>query len=163
MPNPSVVVREYNSQTGAFVGNVTALNFGNVPVGSHSAVKVIDLAFLNVSSVSNLRIALLSTGNLIATDSPSPLVDCNPVTHAAPDGYFGIESSPSFFVNPGCIWHFRDVYDSTPAPGEQTNAVSVGMRDEGNVISDYVYLDVHLKNSDLGAQGGGYRIFFDFT
>jgi len=152
----NIIAREYNATTGAFIGNLTSLSFGNTPVGTHSPVKVIDLAFTGVSMVSNVKIAILSTGLTIA-DVPSNTINSDGTTAS---GYFGIAHSSNFISNNVISTHFRKVYNSKSIP---TNEVSIGTRDSASVISQYIYLDIQLSNANLGAQGGSYRIFFDYV
>ena len=155
MSIPSIVVREYNPSNGAFIGNVSALTFGNVPVGTHSPVKVIDLAFVGVALVSNLRLALLGAGGIKVTDSPGSAGSDGSTS----GGYFGVESSPSFIAKQTCTRHFRNSYEEEANP---TNAVAIGLRD-ANTVSNYIYLDVQLGDSNIGDLGGGYRVLFDYV
>jgi len=51
----SLITREYNITNGDFVGNISSLSFGRVTSGTHSSVKVIDLAFIGISKVSGVN------------------------------------------------------------------------------------------------------------
>jgi hypothetical protein len=157
---PSIVTREYNPTNGAFIGNVSSLSFGSVPVGTHSPVKVIDLAFVGVASVSNIRLGLLNSGQLKVTDAPC---DAPNSDGSCSNGYFGIMHTNSFdqsVAQGGCLTHFRDAYASGVTPD---NSVSIGLRDTDGKISQYIYLDIQLGDSDVGFGGGTYRVFFDYA
>ena len=45
---PSITVREYHPESGALLSNITTLKFSRVSSGTHTRVKVIDVAFDNV-------------------------------------------------------------------------------------------------------------------
>ena len=158
MSTPSIVAREYNPTNGAFIDNLTTLSFGNVAVGTHSSVKVIDLAFINVATVSNVRFGLLSAGTLTVTDVPSEIINSD---GSVSNGYFGVAHSNNFdpiLAGASLTTHFRDIYNPDGTPD---NAVAIGLRDIAGQISQYIYLDLQLENSNIGANGGSYRVFFD--
>lgn len=155
---PSVTIREYNPTTGALIGNITSLSFGRIVAGSTSPVKVIDFAFTGVSSVSNVKVGLLSAGGLSVNPAPEGVTSDG----SSSNGKFGIEHSSSFDLvraKGPLTRHFAGI--NTSGTAADPNNVTVGARDE--TTSQFTYLDVELGSNDLGNGGGTYKVFFDFV
>ena len=88
----SITIREYNSESGTLLGNVSVLNWGKIVAGTSSRVKVIDIAFSEVTAVGNIKLALISATGLTVNPNPE---DINP-DGSASNGYFGVESTSDF-------------------------------------------------------------------
>ena len=89
---PTVTVREYHPESGALLGNASSLNFGRVQSGTHSRVKVLDLAFGDVSNVGNIKLAIVSNGGITVNADPQD-ADAKGTTA---NGHFGIIDSSDF-------------------------------------------------------------------
>jgi hypothetical protein len=154
---PSVTIREYNPTTGALIGNISALSFGRVPVGTTSPIKVIDFAFTGVSSVQNVKLGIASSGTLTVNNEPVGVTSDG----SSSNGLFGIEHSSSFnqtIAEGPLTRHFQGV-NSTNLAGDSNN-VEIGRRNA--TTSQFVYLDIELGVGNIGSDGGTYRVFFDF-
>lgn len=154
----SVTIREYNSSTGALVGNVSNLSFGRLVAGSHSPVRVVDFVFTGVSEVSNVKLGLLASGGIIVNPSPEDLSSDG----SSSNGRFGIEHSLSLDLTKAqgpMARHFAGTNSSESASDQ--NNVFVGTRD--SVTSQFVYLDIEPATANLGAGAGTYKVFFDFV
>ena len=151
----AITTRQYNPINGALIGNISSLSFGNIPVGATSGVRLIDFAFSGVSSVSNVKIGLMSGGNVEINPSPQGVGGDG----SAANGNFGIEHSETF-VGKTSLSRFFAGENSTNLSSDANN-VAVGTRD--SATSQFIWLNVTLGSSNLGDDAGTYRIFFDFT
>ena len=155
---PSLTVREYNSDSGALLGNISVLSFGRVTAGTHSRVKVIDIAFTDVSEVGNIKLGLLSSGGLIVNASPLNVE----TDGSASNGHFGIEDTSTFDSTKASAplsRHFSGV--NTDATAGNAKNVSISNRSE--TISNYIYLDIEIGSSSISAGNGSYKVFFDYS
>ena len=155
---PSLTVREYNAESGALLGNVSTLNFGKITAGTTSRVKVIDVAFSEVSAVGNIKIGLISTGNLTVNIDPQDIA----ADGSAGNGQFGVESSSEFDsakASASLSRHFAGINTSVTAA--DVNNVSIGNRSSS--LSDYIYLDIEIGSQNVNAGNGAYKIFFDYS
>jgi hypothetical protein len=155
---PKITVREYNPESGALVSNVSTLNFGRITAGTHSRVKVVDLAFTEVTEVGNIKIGLISSGGLIINVNPSDIG----ADGSSSSGRFGVESSSTFDATKGSSplsRHFAGINSDVTAGS--TSNVSVGNRT--STLSDYIYLDIEIGASDLDEGNGAYKVFFDYS
>jgi len=155
---PTITVREYHPESGALLGNISALDFGSVTAGTHSRVKVIDVAFSGASQVGNIKLGIVSNGGITVNSNPQNIS----ADGSAENGYFGIESSADFNASKASTplsRHFAGL-NGTGLAGN-TNNVSVGSRT--TALSNYIYLDVELGASNLNAGNGSYKIFFDYS
>ena len=155
---PSVTIREYNPTTGALIGNVSSLSYGRIVSGSHSSVKVLDFAFTGVSSVSNVKLALLSSGGVTANTAPEGITSDG----SSSNGKFGIEHSSAFDLTKTSgplIRHFSGI-NSTESAAD-THNVEIGTRN--STTSQFIYIDMEVGSSALGSGAGSYRVFFDFV
>ena len=156
---PEIVIREYDSETGALVSNMSALAFGRITKGAHSRVKVIDIAFTNVTSVGNLQLGLIgSAGINVSASDVGVVYDDGSVDN----GSFGVQSSVEFdatIASQPLTRHFQGINDT--AIPDHINNVTVGART--NSLSNYIYLDIQVGSSGTGLRSGAYKIFFDFT
>ena len=155
---PSITTREYNPTTGAFIGNVSSLPFGRIPVGSHSEVKVFDFAFTGVATVSNVKVGLIDSGSVVANASPSGIS----ADRSSSNGKLGIMHSAAFDLSLAAgplTRHFAGT-NPTASPGSNRN-VAIGER--STTVSEFVYMDVELGSNDLGVDAAVYKVFFDFT
>lgn len=158
MSTPFITVREYSPEDGALLNNVSALSFGKITKGTHSRVKVIDLAFSGVTNVGNIKLGLiadagqdvnLSLGTIYSDGSSST-------------GHFGIMSSQDFdasIASQSLTRHFAGVNNDATS----TNDYNVSVDARGNNVSDYIYLDVEVGSSLTGTGNGAYKVFFDFS
>jgi len=154
----SLTVREYNAESGALLGNVSTLSFGRITAGTTSSVKVIDIAFTDVTQVGNIKIGLISSGGLTVNSSPTDITEDG----SSGNGRFGIESSSAFDSSKSSAAlsrHFAGL--NTTVTASNTNNVSVGNRSD--TLSNYIYLDVEVDSTSTGAGNGAYKIFFDYS
>jgi len=155
---PTITVREYNPSSGALLGNISTLNFGRITAGTHSKVKVVDIAFTGTTEVGNIKIGLVSNGGIVVNSNPT---DIHP-DGSASNGHFGLESSDAFDDTKASSPLSRHFAGSNPtASSSSAYNISVGNRTE--TLSDYIYIDIELGDSDLSAGNGAYKIFFDYT
>lgn len=155
---PSLTVREYHPESGALLGNISTLNFGRVTAGMTSKVKVIDIAFTEVTDVGNIKIGLISAGGLIVNSNPTNLA----ADGSASNGHFGIESTTAFDSSKASeplSRHFAGLNGDVTAGN--SNNVSIGNR--SSTLSDYIYIDIEIGDSDIGAGNGAYKVFFDYS
>jgi hypothetical protein len=155
---PSLTVREYNPETGALLGNISTLNFGRVTAGTTSVVKAIDVAFTEVSEVGNIKLGLISSGGLTVNSNPVDIASDG----SASNGHFGIESSAAFDSSKASSplsRHFAGLNGS----GEAADANNVSVGNRSSTLSDYIYLDVEISGTSIGAGNGAYKIFFDYS
>ena len=155
---PNLTIREYNPDSGALLGNVSVLGFGRITAGTTSRVKVIDVAFTEVSVVGNIKIGLTSSGGLTVNSSPT---DINP-DGSSSNGRFGIESSSAFDsakASDNLSRHFAG--SNTDNTASNANNVSVGNRSD--TLSDYIYLDIQISSEDVSGGNGTYKVFFDYS
>lgn len=147
---PSLTVREYNPDSGSLMGNISVLDFGKVTVGSHSRVKVIDIAFEDVNAVGNIKIGIISNGGI--------------TVYNAGVGHFGVQSSNDFnasLASSPLDNHFLGV--NTTGISSDSNNFSIPNRSGSLVLSQYIYLDIEIGSTNLEAGNGAYKIFFDFS
>ena len=145
---PSITIREYHPESGALLGNVSALDFGKVTVGTHSRVKVLDIAFEGTSSVGNVKLGIISSGGISVFSGGV--------------GHFGITSSADFnatLASAPVSSHFLGV--NTTATSTDTNNVSVALR--GTCVTNYIYLDIEIGTTNVRAGNGAYKVFFDYA
>jgi len=148
MAAPTLTIREYHPESGALLGNITTLDFGRVTAGTHSRVKVIDIAFEGATSVGNIKLGIISSGGLTVAASG--------VEH------FGITDSASFnasLASEPVSSHFDGINGTGLA--SDSNNVSVGSR--SSVLSNYIYLDVEVSSTSLETVNGAYKVFFDYS
>jgi len=155
---PSLTVREYHPESGALLGNISTLNFGRVTAGMTSKVKVLDVAFTEVTDVGNIKIGLISAGGLIVNSNPTNLA----ADGSASNGHFGIESTTAFDSSKASeplSRHFAGLNGDVTSGN--SNNVSIGSR--SSTLSDYIYIDIEIGDSDIGAGNGAYKVFFDYS
>lgn len=151
----TITTREYNPFTGAFIGNINWVSFGNISVGSTSQIKVIDFVFTGVTSVSNIKIGLMNSAGVTVNESPTGILSDG----TASNGRFGIEHSSSFEAKTGLVRHFA----GTNTSNLSTDPYNVTIETRDSVTSEYVYLDVEPGSSNTGRASGNWKVFFDFT
>lgn len=155
---PSLSVREYHPESGALLGNISILNFGKISAGTTSKVKVIDVAFSEVTVVGNIKLGIISTGGLTVNSNPTDIA----ADGSAGNGYFGVESSVVFDGDKSASSlgrHFPGV-NSTVTSGDSNN---VSIPNRSDTISAYIYLDIEANTASLNASNGAYKIFFDYS
>jgi hypothetical protein len=155
---PSITVREYHPESGALLGNISTLKFGRVSSGTHTRVKVIDVAFDGVSSVGNVKLGLVSNAGITVNSDPQGVS----VDGSAENGNFGIESSPSFDsakASEPLSRHFAGLNGTATASDD--NNVIVATR--AGAVSNYMYLDIRVGSVLSGAGNGAYKVFFDYS
>lgn len=155
---PNICVREYNPESGALLGNITTLKFGRVSSGTHTRVKVIDVAFNGASSIGNLKIGLVSNAGITVNADPQGVSSDG----SSSNGNFGIEDTSSFNSSKASeplMRHFAG--QNGTAVSSNSNNVSLGMR--SSTISNYLYLDIKVGSTLAGAGNGSYKLFFNYS
>jgi hypothetical protein len=157
MSTPSITISEYHNETGALLNNVSNLSFGKITKGTHSRIKVIKIAFSNITSVGNLKLGLIADAG-ITTNSEDGIV----YEDGSMDiGHFGVVSSSNFdssIAATPLTRHFAGINNDVTAYSEYN--VSIGMNSD--TVSYYIYLDIEV-GSGVGVGNGAYKIFFDYT
>jgi hypothetical protein len=144
---PTTIVREYNPTTGKFVGVVNELEFGHIPVGKYSPVRVVDLTVEGVDSISNVRLQITASDFIGVNDSPTDIT----ADGSAGNGNFGIEHDVDFVPRNTLTRFFAGV--NTP--------VTVGGR--SSRVSQYVYLNVRMNSNKVGTGTVSYQWIFDVS
>lgn len=155
---PSITVREFHPESGALLSNITTLKFGRVSSGTHTRVKVIDVAFDDVTSVGNVKIGLVSNAGITVNADPQGIGSDG----SSSTGNFGIENTASFDAAKSTetlVRHFAGLNGTAIA--SNTNNVSIGTRSAS--VSNYIYLDIKVASSLSGSGNGAYKIFFDYS
>jgi hypothetical protein len=155
---PSLSIRQYRADSGALLSNISTLSYGKILAGSTSSVVVIDLAFTEVTNVGNVRLGLISSGGLTVNSGPIDIA----ADGSSANGHFGIESSSTFDSTKSASplsRHFAGL--NTTGTAANSNNVSIGNRTQ--TISDYIYLDIEMSSTMVGAGNGSYKIFFDYN
>lgn len=145
---PSLTVREYHPETGTLLNNISVLDFGKVTAGSHSRVKVIDIAFQEITQVSNIKIGIIASGGITVNN--------------AGIGHFGITSSQDFNASltaSPLSSHFLGA--NTTGTSADLNNISIGNRN--GTLSNYIYLDIELGTTNVTGGNGAYKLFFDYA
>jgi len=140
-------VREYNPTTGRLVGNVSAINFGNVNIGEFSPVKVLDLVVQNASLISNVSIEIRNSTSVPVNASPVGIA----ADGSSSNGNFGVETSDSF-VSRNTLSRFF---------AGEGQPVSVGTRN--NNTSKFIYLNAKMAVSSPKSGTVTYRFYFDVS
>jgi len=154
----NISIREYHPDSGALLGNVSVLSFGKITAGTKSSVKVIDIAFTDVTNVGNIKLGLISSGGLTVNASPTDIA----ADGSASNGHFGIEYTSVFDSSKASgplARHFAGL-NSTITAGDSNN---VSIPNRTVTLSDYIYIDVEVDASTTGAGNGSYKIFFDYS
>ncbi len=141
----TAITREYNSSTGKVIGNISELQFGHVPIGKTSAVKVLDLFVDGVASISNVQLQVTSSDNVPVNDSPSGIGSDG----SAENGNVGIEHDADFMPRRSLSKFFA---------GEDA-PVTVGSRSDR--VSEYVYLNLKMNATNTGDGRICYQWIFD--
>ena len=155
---PSLTIREYNPDSGALLGNVSVLSFGRITAGTKSAVKVIDVAFTEATDVGNIKLGLISSGGLTVNTNPTDIS----ADGSASNGHFGVEYSSTFDSSKAAgplARHFAGLNASVTS-GDSNN---VSIPNRSSTLSDYIYIDIEVDASSVGAGNGAYKIFFDYS
>ena len=155
---PVITLREYDAESGALLGNISTLNFGRITAGTTSAVKVIDIAFADVTSVSNVKLGLISSGGLTVNSNPTDIT----TDGSASNGQFGIESSSTFDSSKASngLTRFFAGLNGTALAGNSNN-VTVGNRSD--TLSNYIYISIKVSASNSDSGNGAYKVFFDYS
>jgi len=153
---PSITIREYHPESGALLSNITTMKFGKVSSGTHTRVKVINIAFDDVSSVGNVKIGLVANAGITVNADPQGIG----VDGSASNGNFGIEDTASFDsakASEPLTRHFAGLNGTSTS--SNSNNVSIGMR--SSTVSNYIYLDIKVGSTLSGSGNGAYKVFFD--
>lgn len=154
----NMTIREYHPETGALLGNVTNLDFGGISRGTHSRVRVFDIAFDGVANVGNVKLGIISNGGLVVNNDPQGIE----ADGTSQNGRFGISTSMEFnssLSSEPLPRHFSGLNSSLTA--EDSNNVSIPMR--GTHVTNYIYLDIETGSGSLSDGNGSYKIFYDFS
>ena len=154
----TISIREYNPNSGSLLGNVSVLSYGKITAGTRSSVKCLDIAFTDITNVSNLKLGLISSGNLTVNSNPT---DISP-DGSSSNGYFGIETTNAFDASKasGSLTRFFAGLNASITAAD-TNNVAIPMRAAN--ISNYIYVSVQVDSSSTGAGVGSYKLFFDYN
>jgi hypothetical protein len=153
---PTITFREYDPVSKAFLGNVSAISFGNMAAGTHSRIKLLDIAFTDVVSVDNVRLGVVDDGGIANGEAPVNIYSDG----SCQNGRLGICHSPTLVDFPnGLTRHFAGTNGNGAANNEYN--VSVGVRND--TTSEYVYLDIQPGSSNTGTGAIIYKVFFDFA
>jgi hypothetical protein len=155
---PGMTVREYNPESGALLSNITTMKFGKVSSGTHTRVKVIDIAFDEVTSVGNVKLGLIANAGITVNADPQDVSD----NGSTSNGNFGIEDSASFDSSKSSeplTRHFAGL--SGTAISSDSNNVEIGTR--SSAVSNYIYLDIKVSSTISGSGNGAYKVFFDYS
>jgi hypothetical protein len=155
----TITIRQYNSESGALLGNVSVLSYGRVTSGTKSSVIVLDIAFTDLTNVGNIKLGLISSGGLTVNASPTGIDNTD---GSASNGNFGVRYSSAFdsSIAAGPLnRHFAGL-NSTVTAGDSNN---VSIPNRSDTLSDYIYLDIQVDSSSVGAGSGSYKIFFDYS
>ena len=153
---PKATIREYHPTSGAFLGNVTMFGFGKSEAGTHVGVRVFDIAFDGASVVNNIKLGLVSSGNITANEGP---INVNP-DGTSSNGHFGIETASVFIPSKTTVplsRHFAGVNTD----GTSSNIFNVLVGNRAPMISNFIYLDMEKSSADVAASNGAYKLFFD--
>lgn len=145
---PSITVREYHPESGALLGNISILDFGKITSGSHSRVKVIDIAFNELESVGNIKLGIIANGGVTVTNGDV--------------GHFGITTSSDFnssLASSPVSTHFSGL--NTTGLADHENNYSIGNKSQ--TVSKYIYLDIEISSANVNAGNGAYKVFFDYS
>ena len=155
---PNITIREYNPDSGVLLGNITTLSFGRITAGTTSRVKVIDIAFSDITNVGNIKLGLISSGGLTVNANPDYYYEDG----SSGNGHFGIETSSVFDAtktSSSLTRHFSGL--NATVTSDNDNNVTIPSRTSS--ISNYIYLDVEVSATSTGAGNGAYKIFFDYN
>jgi len=144
---PTVVTREYNPTSGRLIGNVSELDWGNIPLGKASGVKVVDMSVEDVDAISNVKIQVIASDKVPVNDSPTDIQ----TDGSAGNGNFGAMHNAEFVARSTLTRFFAGVL----VP------VTVGGR--SSKVSEYVYLNVKMNVSTVGAGTVTYQWLFDYV
>ena len=156
----SLTIRQYNPDSGALLSNVSQISFGKITAGTRSKVVCIDIAFSEVTEVSNLKLGLISSGGLNVTSSASDT--SNNLDGSSTRGFFGIQTSASFdssIASAPLTSFFKSINATVTA--SDTNNVEIPTRSA--TLSNYIYLDILVDSSSVGSNSGSWKVFFDFS
>lgn len=155
---PSITIREFHPESGALLGNISVLDFGTTTAGSHSRVKVVDVAFGDVDSVSNIKLGLLASGGVAVNSAPEDYDENNSTS----TGKFGVESSSSFSSSKTASPLNRH-FPGTNSDGSSDNANNVAIGNKNSTSSNYIYLDIETGTNSSTTGNGAYKIYFDYS
>lgn len=155
---PSLSIREYNPDSGALLGNISTLSFGKVTSGTTSRIKVIDIAFTEITNVGNIKLGLISSGGLTVNTIPTDIA----ADGSSLNGHFGIESS-SIFDSTKSASSLSRHFAGLNTTGTAANSNNVLIDNRTSTISNYIYLDIEMSSTMVGAGNGSYKIFFDYN
>ena len=144
----SISVREYHPESGALLGNISVLDFGRITGGTHSRVKVVDLAFEDLSAVGNIKLGLVANGGVtVATGD---------------EGHFGLESSPDFSASVASS-PLTEHYEGLNTTGLASDVNNKDIGNRSSTVSDYIYIDIEIGSTAIDSGNGAYKLFFDFS
>ncbi len=155
---PTLTIREYHPESGALLGNISVLDFGKITAGSHSRPKVIDIVFSGVSSVSNIKLGIVSNSGLIVNESPTGIASDG----SSSNGHFGVESS-SAFSGAKTATPLTRHFSATNTDGYADSSGNVSIPNKSDTISNYIYLDIEIGSGNILAGNGAYKVFFDYA
>ena len=143
----TAVWREYNPSTGNLIGTISSFRFGNINIGEFGSVKVFDVYVPSVSYISNVKLEIVSSPQIVVNDAP---IDIR-ADGSAGNGNFGIEMAENFVGRETLTRFFAGL-----------NAkVTVGTR--GDNVSKFIFLNIRMLMSSAGAGTVTYKVYFDYS
>ena len=143
---PTITVREFDRETGAFVRSSSLLDFGISLSGDYSGIRVIDFIVTGVSKVSNMSISLSDSDGLEVAPPDAIVTD-----GLADNGNFGIEKSESF-ESRSTLYTYFPALDS-----------SVTLAMKSDYVSEFIYLNISPGSFQQSSGQVKYSPSFDFV
>ncbi len=143
----TAVWREYNPSTGNLLGTVTGFDFGNINIGEFSSVKVYDIYVPSVSYITNVRVEIVASPQIVVNASPVDISSDG----TAGNGNFGIEIAEDFVSRNTLTRFFAGVNEE----------VTVGTR--GNNVSKFIFLNARMSTENTGPGTATYKVYFDYS
>jgi hypothetical protein len=143
----TAVWREYNPATGNLIGTVSSFGFGYVNIGEFTGVKVIDVYVPSVSFISNVKVEIVSSPQIVVNAVP---IDIR-ADGTAGNGNFGIELSENFVARETLSRFFAG----------ENQKVTVGTR--GGNVSKFIFLNIKMSMPKVGSGTVTYKVYFDYS
>ena len=129
--------------THSFLNAATSLALGSISPGETSVTKIIYLRIPNAIGIDNIKIGLINNGGIDFTTTT-----------------FGIEIHNHIDNNIVPTKYFTGINET----GNSNNIHNVSVGNNGNIQSNYVYLNITLpSNHNLNAGVVRFKWFFDYV
>ena len=156
----AITIRQYNPDTGALLSNVNTISFGKIVGGTTSKTAVIDIAFSEVTEVSDISLGLINSGGLTVASNASDT--SNNSDGSSTKGYFGIVSSAAFdsSIASNPLTSFFKGINATVTAGDVNN---VEIPNRSATLSNYIYLNITPDAASTGSNSGSWKVFFNYS